>query len=95
MVLSGMAVVGGTKLFLWTAALILTNLLTAVIFTITSQTNSGTPHTRAHTRSVHIHRSASSARQYKMCTYINFDKAILIPADLNGSTLDQGVGMSL
>ena len=28
-----------------------------------------------------------------MCTCINFDKAILIPADLNGSTLDQGVGM--
>lgn len=37
MVVSAMTVVGGTKLLVWTAALLLTNLLTAVIFTVTNQ----------------------------------------------------------
>ena len=38
MVVSAMTLVGGTKLLVWMAALLLTNLLTAVIFTVTNQT---------------------------------------------------------
>ena len=41
MVVSAMTVVGGTKVILWTGALVFTNLLTAAIFSVTYRSYSG------------------------------------------------------